>query len=173
MKKLTLVSCAVTMMLSASAFAADGTAASMGGTITSADCSPLASDVTVNLSKDVQGAYICRPASVVGAASMPARVGVGSCHKSGTTKARLVTCTAQADPATAGAFLYTPTTCTAGNFEADGTTAKADAAGKVEMKGQSMFTAASFGGKVAAEDMGTSVCDNAATVGGLIATKYP
>lgn len=149
-------------------------ATALGGNVTTTQCAPLASGVTINVSSNVFGSYVCRDALVQAGSSLPARVGVGACHKGGVTKAQLQTCTranpSGSDPAV---WVYTPSTCADGNFaDATTTTAKTGDEGKVLLKGQGYYTASTFGGQLAKEDMGTTACD-AAGMESLVGAKYP
>lgn len=87
MKKL-LISLFVGTACISSAFAADNTGTTMGGPITTTQCSLLTEDVTINLSNAVFGAYACNTADNI--------IAVATCHPSGRKGPATVQCSVAA-----------------------------------------------------------------------------
>lgn len=115
-----------------------------GGTITggdAGDCVLLGENVTLNLSKDVSGAYVCEEPN--------SEIKIATCHKSGSRKPLLVDCVRVGDAEPA---VYAPTGCTPGE--------------QFEIADYRGFTASSRGGGVATEDLGGACTD--ATVEAII-----
>ena len=114
----------------AASFGAHATTVISGQVISGGDtgaCPLLGEGVTLNLSKDVLGAYTCEVPN--------SSIKIATCHKSGSRKPLLVDCVAVGDPA-----VNTPTGCTLGQ--------------QAEISDYRGFTASSRGGGIATEDLG-------------------
>lgn len=103
-----------------------------GTSIATADCTLLGEPVNINLSKNVQGGYLCNEATTT--------IKVATCHVAGSRKAKTVQCTMDdSDPA---AITYSPTGCAAGvasveisDYTAFGGTSKGGSLGTYELGG--------------------------------------
>jgi hypothetical protein len=142
--------------LSTSAFAVDTvTAIGPGGSTTISnvnDCSALANDVTVQLSDNVNAAYLCTSTSVI----------AGACHGKGTNKSQDFDCTyTPTDDGSGGTIYLTPTGCAA--WDGTGTAP----VGTYTNSGVVGFRGGSGGGTVGVVGMGVTIC-NATTVLDLV-----
>lgn len=106
--------------------------------VTTTACKLLADPVTLNLSKNVVGAYNCDEATSV--------IGVAACHKGGSRSAKEVTCAE--DPKNAGTFL--PTGC-------------AKAGDKITITDYVGYSAGSNGGSIATEALGGACATGSVT----------
>ncbi|WP_417791991.1 hypothetical protein [Stutzerimonas xanthomarina] len=116
------------LTMSTQVFAADAGSVIPSGTAiatTTAGCSLLSEDVTINLSNNVFGAYACNVTDNI--------IGVATCHPTGRKGNVTVAC----DPTAANA----PTGCTA-------TSSTAPTVGTASVQGGLAFTASSQGGRV-------------------------
>jgi hypothetical protein len=147
------------------------------GAVTVANCTAatvpiISSDVTVQSSKNVSGAYACRIGDATATPATVNRVGLGTCHSAGMAKARSVTCTRTTDGAPTPTYTYTPTKCTAANFDGTSLSAKAGADGQVQVSGVTIFTTSTSGGSIGTDGMGNVVCA-AAGVLAQVEAAYP
>ncbi|WAE62949.1 hypothetical protein OUY36_05045 [Stutzerimonas sp. R40042] len=135
------------LSMSATSVMAAGTAIESGQPITggdTGDCVLLGDNVSLNLSKDVYGAYSCTEVS--------SAIKVATCHKSGSRKPTNVSCAVTGEDAS-GNPTYNDSSC-------DGTSGQT-----FEITDYRAFVANSRGGSVSATDLGGACSDT--QVGGL------
>lgn len=146
----------------------------IGGQVTTTLCPQLSSAITTGLSTNVQGAYVCRAADAVTGAIN--RVGVGTCHPGGSAKSRLTDCSwiGALDANGVMQYAYSPTTCSAANFEDAGGAPGAKLpgeAGQGLISGIALVGGSTLGGSIQSTGMASTACD-AAGVKSLVQTTF-
>lgn len=161
MKKIIITSALAILSLSGAAHADGINYLTGSGSVTTVACTWLSSDVKVSLSNKVVAAFDCETAGT------NQTMFVGTTSALGTTKTRTMNCAVSA----AGADVNTPPTCNDGSCTATASSTGGTCTGTFTVTGNTLFSASSSGGTVAAGQLGGSCSpDDLPTCGGDVQT---